>query len=197
YQAVLDMAYQRSVRSDGITPWHDLVKIAVDAAVTDYIRAHRFDDLTAPRFTDADPRDEITNKLNSEGTKTRLKGVGAELLWADMGHFETVDEQVDQQRLETWGAKWIGNAEVQRAFGEARRISYQEFGRAEAQAEMLVSIMEALDDTDWPEDADEDERVRNIILTRTAQILDGMADRDFSTNRQSDDFPPPVSENRG
>ena len=186
FKAVLDMVYQRSVSSEGVTPWHDLVNIAVDSAVTDYIRSHRFDEITTPRFEDDDPREEITDRFYAESLKNRLEGVGAELLWADMGHFEAVDERVDEQFVETWGAKWLGIANVKRAFGEAQRTSYLELGRAEAQAEMLLSIIDALDGVEKT-----DENVRSIILSRTAQILDGLASDDSPSKNTRDEIPPP------
>ncbi len=186
FKAVLDMVYQRSVGKDGVTPWHQLVNVAVDSAVTDYIRSHRFDEIATPRFEDEDPREQITENLYSESLKKRLAGVGAELLWADMGHFEAVDERVDKQFVETWGAKWLGNAKVKRAFGEAQRTSYLEIGRAEAQAEMLLSIIEALDGVEKS-----DKNVRSIILSRTAQILDGLASDESSSKNARDEIPPP------
>jgi hypothetical protein len=103
-----------------------------------------------------------------------------------MGHFEAVDERVDEQFVETWGAKWLGNAKVKRAFGEAQRTSYLEIGRAEAQAEMLLSIIDALDGVEKS-----DENVRSIILSRTAQILDGLASDDSSSKNTRDEIPPP------
>ena len=97
-------------------PWHELVNFAVDSVVTNYIRSHRFDEITTPRFEDDDPREEITDRFYAESIKNRLEGVGAELLWADMGHFEAVDERVDEQFVETWGAKWLGNRQRQASF---------------------------------------------------------------------------------
>lgn len=184
-RAVLNMVYQRSVRSNGVTPWHQLVNIAVDAAVTDYIRSHRFDKIATPRFDDKDPREEIAQKLYTN-IRNRLAGVGAELLWADMGHFEAIDRRVDEQFAETWGAKWLGIAKVKRAYGEAKRISYLELGRAEAQAEMLLSIIDALEDVEKTED-----NVRAIVLSRTAQILDGLADSGLLPSGEYDELLPP------
>ena len=47
-QAVKDMAYNRSVRTTGLSDWHMTVRLAVDGAITDYIKAHKFDQLTSP-----------------------------------------------------------------------------------------------------------------------------------------------------
>jgi len=189
YRAVLAMVFGRSVGAFDITPWHNLVNIAVDAAIIDYIRANRFDDVTTPRFDGDIARVEIARRLNSGGTRNRLRGVGAELLWVDMGHFEVVDKRIEAQRVETWGAKWAGLAEVNRAFGDAKRLSFRELGRAEAQAEMLLSILSVLDDIDDLES--NEDTVRAIILSRASQLLEGMSGRGLLTGGSSDELPPP------
>ncbi len=202
YRAVLNRVFSRSVGSKGITPWHDMVNLAVDAAITDYIRKNLFDDVTAPRFGETEPRIEIAKILNSEGIRDRLKGVGAELLWVDMGHFEVMDKRIEAQRVETWGAKWLGAADVRRALGDAKQHSYRDIGRTEAQAEMIISIMDAftdmqklVDENGHPiEDSDKlrDERIKSIILARTAQILDSMASQDdIPPSRRFGELPPP------
>ncbi|MBM3143545.1 MAG: hypothetical protein FJ010_00990 [Chloroflexi bacterium] len=190
YRAVLNMVFGRSVRSVGITPWQELVDFAVNTAITDYIIANRFDDVTMPRFDRDVARVEIARRLNSERIRNRLRGVGAELLWVDIGHFEVVDKRVEAQRVETWGAKWAGLADVQRAFGDARRLSYLEKGRAEGQAEMLISILEVLDDVDNL--VDNEDTIRAIILARTSQILDGMTERGLLTGGPADELLPPL-----
>lgn len=57
--------------------------------------------------------------------------------------------------------------------GEAQRIAYQDIGRAEAQAEVLMSIIHALDDIDLAAE-DKNRNIRKIILLRTAQVLEAM-----------------------
>jgi len=189
YRAVLSKAFGRSVGAFRITPWHDMVNIAVDAAIIDYIRANQFDIVTAPKFDRETARVEIAQRVNSPPIRNRLRGVGAELLWIDMGHFEVVDQRIDEQRVETWGAKWSGLAEVKRAFGDAKRTSYLELGRAEAQAEILMSIMSVFDEIGGPQN--NKETIRAIILSRTAQLIEGMTDRGLLTGGSSDELPPP------
>lgn len=189
FRAVLNMAFGRSVGTAGITPWHNMVNLAVDAAITDHIRANRFDTVTAPRFDRETARVEIANRLNSDRTRNRLRDVGAELLWVDMGHFEIVDKRVEEQLMETWGAKWAGMADVRRAFGDAKRQSYLELGRAEGQADMLISILEVLDSID--DLTGKEDTIKAIILSRTSQILDGMSERGLLTRGVSDELPPP------
>lgn len=196
HEAALNKVYARSVGVTEITPWKNMIRIVVDGTITDYIRERNFNEVALPQFDGFEEkvektRAEIAKRLNSEGVRNRLRGYGAELLWVDIGHFEIADKRVEEQLVEFWGSKWLGGANVRRAYGEARRTSSLEIGRAEAEASIIMSILEAVGDLN--EDTSH-ERVRTIILTRTAQLLDGMSEggislwRDIQTPRE---LPPP------
>jgi hypothetical protein len=122
-----------------------------------------------------DPRQEIYDRLMGESTRKRLRERGAELTWIDVGHFDIPDKQVAEQRVAAWQAKWIGDAKIVRAYGEAQRTTYQELGRAEAQAEMLMSIVHALEDIG--SQGDQQQHLRKVVLARIASLLDGMRDQ--------------------
>jgi hypothetical protein len=119
------------------------------------------------------------------GLRAGLRNFGAELLWLDIGHFEVAESMIDtvaEQRVDTWGARWDGEAMVVRAHGEARRMAYQEMGRAEGQADLLMSILQALDEAGFEEGRDEEEQrrdsLRRIIWARVAQIFDTAAEEE-------------------
>jgi hypothetical protein len=182
-QAVENMAYNRNVTKDGLQAWWFAVKNQVETGITDYINAHTLDQLTAPvalgglatpDFLDKDPRDKIKKAVFSKGVRNNLRGLGAELLWVDIGHFDLPEKQIQEQRLASWRARWEGKAEVIRADAEAQRLRYQEMGRAEAQAEMLMSITRALEDIGL--EGDTRDHLRNIVLMRTAQILEALGE---------------------
>ncbi len=184
-QAVKDMAYNRSARATGLTDWHSTIQLAVDGAITDYIKAHKFDQLTAPSYEDADPRADISKKMMSKGIRNRLRNWGAELLWFDIGHFDVVEQvegiemkrTVEEQRIDTWSARWDGDSMIIRAAGEARRMAYQEVGRAEGQADVLLSIIRSLEEAGFEPGANQ-ENLRAIVWMRVAQILDAAAEED-------------------
>ena len=176
-QSVKNYAYNRTIDENGkINPWLNSVKFIVDNAITDYINAHTIDELTAPAATGEDPRGKIKQTLNSKQARKSLKDLGAELLWCEIGHFEITDKRVSAQRLETWQMKWAGKADLVRAEGEARRLVYQELGRAEGQAELLQSIARSLDELGLKK-GEARSRLRSIVLMRTAQILEAMSER--------------------
>jgi len=182
-EAVKDMAYNRTVGKDGLSSWHQAVRTAFDGGITDYIRSHKFDDLTAPT-NEVDPRTDITSNMDKR-IRLRLRSVGAELLWFDLGHFgisERMKETISDQRVDTWSARWDGEAMVVRSYGEARQYAYQDMGRAEGQADMLLSIIQALEEAGLEggrgggtSQSDRLRNLRSIIWMRIAQILDASA----------------------
>jgi hypothetical protein len=166
--------YNRSVSNTGLTPWFDAVKNIVVGKITGYISERELDQIVAPNYEQSEPREQIRKLLFATETQNKLKEIGAQLLWCEIGHFEE-DSNAMAQRLETWSAKWIGSANVIRAQGEAQRLAYQELGRAEGQADMLISIIHALDDLDLSKEK-KDQNIRNVILMRTAQVLESLAE---------------------
>ena len=174
-EAALNMAYARSVNEKEVTSWHFGVNQQIDTAVTDYIQQNFVDYLTAPVASGHDPRREIYDRIKSSAPRSRLRERGAELMWIDIGHFDIPDKQVAEQRITTWQAKWVGDANIVRAYGESQRLIYQELGRAEAQAEMLMSIVHALEDVG--SGGNSQQHLRKVMLARIASLLDGMRDQ--------------------
>jgi hypothetical protein len=209
-QAIRNMAYNRSVRSNGLTPWHAAVELAVDSGITDYIKEHLFDHLTAPRDADGDPRKKIREGMLGSGLRERLRNVGAELLWFDIGHFSVSEREIEmypaeperlrplrevvsEQRVETWGAKWLGSATLSRSHGEASRLAYQELGRAEGEAVMLDSIINALAEARRTiPSGDPKKQLKAIVMSRTAQTLESLAEAE-RRRAQPGQLPPPNS----
>jgi len=183
--AVYNMAYNRSVSSYGLTPWKKAVEMVIDAAIGDYIAVHTFDELTAPNYEEKDPRAEIKRNLFSRKARNDLKNVGVELIWIDIGYFD--NSQGEKQRLDALEEQWLGNSRVERATAEAGRLYYQEIGRAQAQADMLVNIIESLEDLDVS--ADSAENLRNIFLARTAQVLETLATSMKNQDQTNDSEP--------
>ncbi len=178
-EAVIQMTYNRTLASNGISTWHMGVNQVVEAVITDYIRQHPVDSITAPQTQgiDAaavDARGDIYSEFYSQSGRNRFRDKGAELIWIDIGHFETPEKTVIEQRVNTWQARWLGNANVVRASGEAQRTASQELGRAEAQAEMLKNIVHSLETVGAPGEARQ-QNMRALYLARIAQLLDAMS----------------------
>lgn len=172
--AIYDMVYNRTVSDQGLGDWSSGIASDIRKVLTGYINRHTLDQLTAPGESDGDPRGEIKRELRSSAIKDKLRRRGTELLSIDIGSFEIPDKKVEQQRLNTWQAKWMGDARLTRSYGEAQRLAYQEIGRAEAQAEMLISIVHALSDVNVRTGTRAS--LRDVILVRTAQLLESMGE---------------------
>ena len=202
-RSIYHLAYSRSVTDSGQTGWADSVKLAVESVISDYINSHQIDHLTAPQLKELtgaapvnpgeDARDEIHRAMFSASTRQKLKGYGAELIWCEIGHIRPADSEVERLPLLLWQTNWIGNANIIRAYGEAQRIAYQELARAEAQAELLISIVHALDDIGLEAGPDQQKHnLRNLILVRTAQILEGMTSMYGSESDAGNNFENPA-----
>jgi hypothetical protein len=173
-EAVIQMTYNRTLTTNGISSWHQGVNQVVDAVITDYIRQHPVDYVTAPKTEGVDARGDIYREFYSQSGHNRFREKGAELIWIDIGHFETPEKSVIEQRVNTWQARWLGNANVVRASGEAQRTASQELGRAEAQAEMLKNIVLSLESVGAPGEVRQ-QNMRALYLARIAQLLDAMS----------------------
>ncbi len=166
--AVIAMTYNRNYNQDGPATWHAGVVNAVDTIITDYIRSNPIDHLSAPNQGE-DPRQAITSQFYSPSGKARFRERGAELLWIDIGHFDTVDEQIAAQRVDTWKRRWAGTADVLRAQGEARIQTSQEIARAQGQADLLRELVKGLEDAGLSGDTAETRR--RLMLVRMNQLL--------------------------
>jgi hypothetical protein len=179
--AIESIAYSFAVGERGMDRWQDVVSRSVASALGSFIGSHQLDYLTAPRRDGQDPRRELRVELFASAVRNNLRQAGAELHWMDIGHFDIDDleeaarqDPVDETRTRRWAANWIGDARTKRSYGEAQRLAYQELARAEAQAEMIMSITDVLQDvTLGPDQAD---TLRQIFLARTAQILEALHD---------------------
>lgn len=171
--AIRDMTFNLSVTSDGLESWSNAVAGAVTGGIGQYVSSHNIDFMTAPRTGQAVARLELRNSLFMPHIQGRLRGLGAELLWVDVGHVEIEDKTVDETRTNLWSADWAGDAREVRAYGDAVRQAYQELGRAEAQADLIMSIASALNEANLTNPTPEN--LRRILLTRSAQILRAMS----------------------
>ena len=171
-EAMQNMTYNLSVTPAGLDPWPAAVRRMVVGRITDYIATNTVDFLTAPREEGQDPRGSLRDAVFASDLRARLATIGAGLQWIDVGHIETEGDDVDSVRVDMWAADLIGDAKRERAFGEARTMAYQELGRAEAQAELIISITQAMEGI--PINGDSVQSLQNILLARTAQLLDAL-----------------------
>ena len=175
-RAVYNMAYGRAVGEGGkVGEWNKSVEGMVRGTISDHVSTHDLDTLTTPDAIEKHPLEVLRDKFYA--SRDKFKGAGAYLLWVNIGSFSVVSEDIDEQRYNVWSARQTGSAKVMRAQGESENISSRERGRAEGQVVLLKSIAQALNDInigDSGDDSRTSKNLWNIVLARTAQILESM-----------------------
>ncbi len=172
-QAVRNLVYNRQVRPDGIPSWGQAVQLVVDGEIQNYIRKNPVDAVTAPE-PGRNPREEIKKAILSPGVRAALRNLGTELVWVDIGNFTIENPGVEEQRIQTWGSRWEGEADLLRAKGEAARGATIEMARAEAQAELLNRIADGLNEMDPLVLQDNQGRMARLFLLKVAQVLEDL-----------------------
>jgi hypothetical protein len=170
--AVLAMAYNRTMNGDGLASWHRGVEQVVDTIITDYIRMRRLDELMLSNVGE-DPRNAIYRQFYNDSGRAKFIEKGAELTWIDIGVFDTPQKAVSEQQVTNWQTRWAGSANLVRAQGEASRMAAQETARAEAQAEMLKSIVGALEEVGIP--GETRQGMHRLYLMRLARLLETLS----------------------
>ena len=86
-------------------------------------------------------RSEIRSKLETE-LRVSFPDLGVKVTQVELGDIK-VEDKIVQQRMEAWQSLWKRWAKQREAEGEAERLQYVEAAKAQAQADMIVSITQA------------------------------------------------------
>jgi len=178
-RSVSDFVYNRTVSAAGtVGAWTMSVEGAIKGIITRHISNCDLDDLLSPGAREVHPMYELHDKFSQPENREIKKAVGARLLWINVGQLVPVSKEIDEKRLSVWLAKQSGIIKTLQAQGEAEKASSRERGRAESQAVLLRSIAQALQETDAGGKQDKakiNKNLWNIVLARTAQILESMS----------------------
>lgn len=177
-KAVYDLVYNRSVGADGkISEWTTGVEGAIKRIISEHIASHELDALLSPPASGSHPIYDLHKKFENPIYMDKIKAVGARLVWINIGNVSPAQSDIEEQRMKVWLAKQSGTERLLKAQGEAEKISSRERGRAESQTVLLRSIAQALQETDSGGGKDKTKTAKNlwnIVLARTAQILESM-----------------------
>ncbi|MDP1544588.1 MAG: hypothetical protein Q8L87_01100 [Anaerolineales bacterium] len=178
-KAVSDLVYNRNVSAAGtVGAWTTAVERAIKGIITSHVSEYDLDDLLSPGARETHPMYELHNKFSQPENQEKIKSAGARLLWINVGQLVPVSKEIDEKRLSVWLAKQSGVMRTLQAQGEAEKTSSRERGRAESQAVLLRSIAQALQEIDAGGKQDKSKTAKNlwnIVLARTAQILESMS----------------------
>jgi hypothetical protein len=177
--AVKDLAYHRPVPEEGkLAFWTTAVKGAVTGIIRTHINDAYLDDLIAPRDDNlGHSLNHLRQNFESEQIKERFKKMGIRFDACDIGEISVPAMDVDTEHLRMWFVRQSGAMNVIRAQSDSESFASQERGRAEGQALLLRGIARALDEigVDAKDPAAVRKNLKNILLTRTAQILEARA----------------------
>jgi hypothetical protein len=173
--AVKDLAYNRPIPDNGkLAFWTGAVKGKVTGIIRDHINSAYLDDLISPRQADHLSLTKLREKIESEKNKGDFKKMGVRFDSCDIGEIYVPDMDVEKEHLKMLFVRQNGAMDVVRAQSESESFASQERGRAEGQAMLLRGIASALQEIgmDGKDPAAIKKNLRNILLTRTAQILE-------------------------
>jgi hypothetical protein len=173
--AIFDFVYRRTVSVDDMGnqrpfSWRDAVKGRLQGIIRDYIGDHKLDDVIASREhrEQEHPRVVIRRKVYDPDFKKGMRSMGTVLRWWDPGEFKSM-KNIEDQFLSNWSVDIVNRIHLNEVHGKAQKEAYEELGRAEAEAELLMSIINSLQGIKLA--SDKPHTLQNLILMRTAQVI--------------------------
>ncbi|HIE38469.1 MAG TPA: hypothetical protein EYH30_10280 [Anaerolineales bacterium] len=176
-QAVLAAVHTQGVgpdleeREQAETEWGQVVVDRAADLLQDAIAQKLLDQLLEGDEKDKGPPREALRKKVAEQLAQKMEPHGIQVVAVGLGNIEVEDEEIRQQRVESWRARWERRRLEKEARGEAEAIRILGKARADAQRQMIAAITEAfqeLVETQTPVPA-------HVIALRFVDILEEMA----------------------
>jgi len=131
---------------DGELDWEELIILAhTDGILRSILARYQLNQLIGPLGWEEDephPRRAIREELERE-LKKEARQLGVEILSVNLGDIK-VEDEITQQWIVAWKAEWERQCLERRAEGEAEYAFQMETAKAQAQAEMVLELMQAL-----------------------------------------------------
>ncbi len=137
----LRLAYYEIHRPASPIKWTSVAHGAVAGEVREELGRRTLDQIFAPEASGSSPRREIAAKLFKSGSAT-LAGRGLELIDSSFANIQLPREVIDL-RTNMWQAGWEKESTIARSASEAEGLLQMQTARAEAQAEIIKSIVQA------------------------------------------------------
>ncbi len=100
-QALRNLMQSRVITEQGLTDWRTMVKGMIRSTIQDFIYQHSVSELLRPP-ADYNPYTDLKNTFQSRALRERLRKMGTELLWINVGLFDFENEIYKQEYLKTW-----------------------------------------------------------------------------------------------
>jgi hypothetical protein len=167
--SVRNLHYNRPISKDGPMKWEKMVQDSVVNEITSFINENNFATLTMFDPSGNDTREMMAKRIRSPEFRNKLRNIGTKLVWFDVGNFGLPEEFESEKVINPWQATWMNKTATTKAIGDAQRISLQEIGKAEAQAEILRKIVDILNSMDYSDDYSEINR--SMVISKLAQLF--------------------------
>jgi regulator of protease activity HflC (stomatin/prohibitin superfamily) len=138
--------------------------------VREEITHRTLDELFLPDDPERNPRREIATQLQQAG-KSALAGRGIELVDSGFTNLQ-VPLAVTLQRRDTWQVTWDKESTITRSTGEAEGFLQFQTARAEAQAELVKSIIQAI------RSMDQNSQVTLNVVEALARVIERTLQRE-------------------
>jgi regulator of protease activity HflC (stomatin/prohibitin superfamily) len=126
--------------------WEKLVILAhVETILRSVLARYPLDQLIGPagwEENEPHPRQEIREELERR-LRSGVRELGVEILSVNLGNI-VVQDEVTEQWIAAWKAKWERQMMQRRAEGEAEYVAQVETAKAQAQAEMILELTQTL-----------------------------------------------------
>jgi len=130
--------------------WDELAEPLGKRVLQDILSRYRFDELYGPLDLDGEiPRLRIAADFRSR-LREKLRPLGIYLVGGGISNIMPDDDDVLRQRVRSWQAEWTRRVMLQQAKGHAERLRRIERARAEARADLILTLGERLAELDRP-----------------------------------------------
>lgn len=151
--------------------WDEIPRLLGTRILQDILSRYRFDDLYAPYGLGEEPPRLAIAREFRERLKRELEPLGIQLLGGGISNILPVKEEVMRERIRTWQAEWVRQILVRQAESQRERLWRIEQARAEAQANLILTLGERLAELDRSESPVSPEEVVREFL----RVLEEMA----------------------
>lgn len=100
-QALRNLMQSRVVSEQGVTDWRSMVQGVIRSTISDFIYQHTVTDLLKPP-ANYNPYADLKRTLQSRLFRERLRQMGTELLWINLGLFDLEKPEFKQELLKSW-----------------------------------------------------------------------------------------------
>jgi hypothetical protein len=150
--------------------WEDLSSVVGEHVLQEIVGEYNFDDLYGPFQPGGDPPRKVIAQRFTGEVAARLKPLGIHLIGGGISDLQPVNPRIYMDRARSWQAEWARKTLLKQAAGQAEWLRLVERARAEAQADLILSLGRQLEELSTgraeirPEDA-----VRLVV-----SILEGL-----------------------